>query len=423
MEICDELLLITRKDVSTIQGCLGCQDNQLYQDLNTLQCSLQCKTNQYPLTYRDPQNNAFLLKYCRGNNFNFNQSDREIYVDGSLNNTAIQLGTITHPYSFIDDIFREIFNKLTEFSSNFTIYIKEGSIITMFSKSMPILILNKNITIKCNLCFNPSMYLNGTVIDYDIRSRYLDGQLDSVEATATKYKFHVYRSNLEFQDIVFIQKQQQNNLFDDSLVNGYTNPYRWVTFTRCQFELVTSIFFTNYGANLKIQTSIIDISQHYVSTFSNFMGCEAYQNQGYSGNLILDQNKFIGQNSITTLSIIEASSYLNFTMIGNTFENTAWRSQTKSFNYEAYEVKCQGQIINYHIDISNNTFVNKESIIESNIYFKIQKTYEPNVYFKFYYNNNRYFNVSQFENSQQLNKQCNKTIILGQNEDFKCRVQ
>ncbi|CDW80961.1 UNKNOWN [Stylonychia lemnae] len=314
---------------------------------------------------QDPQNPEFILKYCRGKTCIFEFLDREIYVDGTQKDTVIQLGTKSHPYSMLDDIFRETFNKLSKIQTNLTIYVKEGSIINLYSQSMPILILNSDIEInisknqtntssdigfatfniieesyeftRANSGFNPSIYLNGSVIDYDISSKYLDGQLDSVEATATKYKFHVYRSNLKFQDILFIQKDQKVQLTDDALVSGYTNPYRWISFIRCQFSLLTFIIFTNYGTNLLIQNSVIDISQQAFGIFSNFMNCDAYWNEGYSGNLILDQNKFIGQNSVTQISLFEASSYSNFTVIGNTFENAFWRSQARSFSYEAYE--------------------------------------------------------------------------------------
>lgn len=53
-------------------------------------------------------------------------------MDPEASGSNIELGTVAHPYSMMDDVFRELFNRESIFSSNdkdfnVTIYLKAGN--------------------------------------------------------------------------------------------------------------------------------------------------------------------------------------------------------------------------------------------------------------------------------------------------------
>ncbi|CDW72023.1 UNKNOWN [Stylonychia lemnae] len=184
----------------------------------------------------------------------------EIYIDSNVNEKSLQLGTYQFPFKNFDDSFRLLFNHNQEISKNISILVKEGTSNTMYSQSMPLLILSLNITLRSykqydnqsfsNLAqiqkpviniyedqfdynresfgFNPTIKIDGNVIGYKIDEMFDLGLMNQEELTESKYKFHVYRSNFQIEDMIFIQENQQVYAFEDSLVKSNSNAFRWV---------------------------------------------------------------------------------------------------------------------------------------------------------------------------------------------------
>ncbi len=65
-----------------------------------------------------------------------------MYVDPSSMKSNIELGTKIFPFKALDDPFREIFNNAYSLNAKFTIYLKQGSNLTVHSTIMPLLAVN-----------------------------------------------------------------------------------------------------------------------------------------------------------------------------------------------------------------------------------------------------------------------------------------
>eukprot|EP00347_Sterkiella_histriomuscorum_P007151 403350072 len=304
---------------STFEGCFECKNHNQLMDLDQLQCVDKCKQDAIQLVYKpfeDQNDNNYLngisFQYCRS---------KEVFIDPSVPKNHVtpfqlELGTREYPYRQFDDIFREIFNSIDNQTKkqinidkynciSLVIYVKQETTADMYSINMPILILQTNTIIRTytdldqspqkikkakiniiedsypeqrfqdqeSFIFNPTVYFNGSVINYKIQEKYDQQLIDLSEATETKFKFHVYRSNLTLENLIFIQEFQREFLYEDALVKSNYNQYRWVQFIGCEFYLASSVYFTSFGVNLRVENSIIDMSKQLMTQFYNFDTC------------------------------------------------------------------------------------------------------------------------------------------------------
>eukprot|EP00347_Sterkiella_histriomuscorum_P002411 403368259 len=352
------------------------------------------------------------------------------FVDPQSNISNLELGLKQHPFKSLDDPFRELFNNADGKFRNVKIFVKHNSNLTIHSVDMPLLALNINLTIEpyydedlssnlinqterhqlflnhsyskiriydkqyqrqFNSNFNPTIHTTSqqsAPYTYDFDLKISQGIFPLSQKSTTKLKFVTYNSNIlvkyiHFDEITF-QDASTNGLFVPTM-----SPFRWVNITDCYFTLKQMNFFVQDGSNIKIQNSVIDITdQSRIVQYASATDCQIYQNNhGMANNLIFDNNTFIGISQVGYTALIYGQNHLNFTLTNNKFINFQWIDSDVSFIIEHFGLNCNFKPFT-QISIENNTIINNDISRMSYVYFvmTLDNTGKQNIYFR-----NNYF--------------------------------
>ena len=147
------------------------------------------------------------------------QGNYEYYVD-SGSSKHVEMGTVEYPYKNLEPPSKEILNFMYEIDTNYTVYIKRGTVYKLYYGLMPIVIVNigwYNMTTYGDSSLpNPYVYIVGheylwpdstmyllAETYYDFATRVARKDMDESEATKFFLKFNIFRGSQAILNIDF----------------------------------------------------------------------------------------------------------------------------------------------------------------------------------------------------------------------------
>eukprot|EP00347_Sterkiella_histriomuscorum_P021687 403333112 len=355
----------------------------------------------------------------------------EYYINSESNASNIELGTQKYPFKNLDDAFREIVNffNLESATPNITIYFYQNTTTNLFYLKMPIVAINTNLTFlpytdsaqqqnqtliyprilvieqpyqRIGSSFNPTLYQNGSIIDFDLKTRVNQNLIDASELTRIKYKFHFYNSGVYMKNIRLEDGVLPTYYTISGLISGYLSPFKWIVIDECYIYLYFHILFTqNSGNNIIVKNSYWDTSRNVLSIFQvGSQDCNMIIQDQLQGQCIFDNNTIVGSAQVGQNALLYTLQKLNITFTNNRLVDLKWRNPYKVFMHESFYQVCNFDQQAY-IRVENNTFTYSKPGI-GYIGFSYKLLYIPRYFVTIIFKGN-VFNNNTYDQSGLIN--------------------